>query len=201
MRELGREASRRLKRAVFLDRDGVLIHDVHLLSRKDQVQLFQGTPAALMALHEAGFALVVATNQTVVSRGLVTEQDVHEIHDRIQDLLLSAGCQVDRFYFCPHHPNAKVAAYRRECPCRKPRPGMLQQAATELGLDLTSSWMIGDRVSDVVAGHLAGSRTILVETGMHLAPSIESDAMSSVAPDHQCADIAAAAKIILESAA
>ena len=190
------------RRAVFLDRDGVLIRDVHLLTRRDQVELFPCAPQAIRRLRASGFAVVVVTNQTVVARGLVSEQDVELIHAWIQRLLRKrGGGEIERFYFCPHHPNAILPQYRTACDCRKPRPGMLLRAARELNLDLERSYMVGDRISDIIAGQRAGCRTILVQTGMHTAPPIESvDAMElSVKQDYVCADLGEAVDIILRT--
>ena len=187
-------------RAVFLDRDGVLIHDVDLLTQYDQVELYACAPQAIRRLQEAGFVVVVVSNQTVVARGLASEQDVELIHAWIQQLLcMSGGGEIDRFYFCPHHPNATLPQYRVACDCRKPRPGMLLRAAQELDLDLEASYMVGDRISDIIAGQRAGCRTIMVQTGMHTAPSIESvDPLEmAVEPNYVCADLGAAVEIIL----
>ena len=188
------------RRAVFLDRDGVLIRDSDLLTRCDQVELYACAPQAICQLREAGFAIVVVSNQTVVARGLASEQDVELIHAWIQQLLrISGGGEVDRFYFCPHHPNATLPQYRVACDCRKPRPGMLLRAAQELHLDLGASYMVGDRISDIIAGQRAGCRTILVQTGMHTAPPIETvePLDEPVQPDHVCADLRAATEWIL----
>jgi D-glycero-D-manno-heptose 1,7-bisphosphate phosphatase len=188
-------------KAVFLDRDGVLIRDVHLLTRSDQLQLTNGAPQAVHEMHRAGYTVVVVTNQAVVARGLASEQEVRGIHECIQDMLRAASVDpIDRFYFCPHHPNADLEVYRTNCTCRKPEPGLLLQASVDLGIDLASSWMVGDRISDIMAGHLAGCRTILVETGMHWAPPIESASASrqlTVSPDYRCVDLQAAACTIL----
>ncbi len=182
--------------AVFLDRDGVLIRDVDWLTRPDQIDVYPYTLPAVRRLQDAGFALVVVTNQPVVARGMITEQGIEAIHDHLQQLL---ELRIDRFYFCPHHPNALLSEYRQECTCRKPRPGMLLQAARDLNLDLNASWMIGDRPSDVVAGQRAGCKTILVETGMHTAPLIQSSAMPTepIVPHYVCADLREAVEIIL----
>lgn len=186
--------------AVFLDRDGVLIEDVNLLTRRGQVRVCRRAPEALKALHASGYQLFVVSNQTVVARGLATEQDVEELNSFIGELLLEkSGCKIEHFYYCPHHPEATLPQYRIKCECRKPRPGMLLQAAKEYNLDLSASFMIGDRISDIVAGHKAGCRTILVETGMHQAKPIVSDAMDlTVKPDYVCADLYESFKIILE---
>jgi D-glycero-D-manno-heptose 1,7-bisphosphate phosphatase len=154
-----------LRPAIFLDRDGVIIDDVHHLSAPSQVQIIPGSAEAIAALNRAGWPVVVVTNQSGVARGLFTLDVLHAVHRRISEQLLGKGARVEAYFFCPHHPAAEVAEYRLECSCRKPRPGMLQQAARELGLELSSSWMIGDRDTDLQAGAAAGTRTILVRTG------------------------------------
>ena len=186
---------------VFLDRDGVLIRDVHLLTQVDQVELKPEATEALALLKFAGFALVVVSNQPVVARGLATEKQVEAVHDHIQGLLCQVGGpKIERFFFCPHHPNADIQAYRVNCHCRKPEPGMLLSAAQELGLDLNRSYLVGDRPSDILAGQRAGCHTIMVETGMHALPPIETaeHPQKPVEPDYRCTDILAAAKIILD---
>ena len=188
-------------RAVFLDRDGVLIEDVDLLTRADQLRLLPGVPEALRALIDAGFRLIVVSNQPVVSRGLVSEEDVERIHAELQQRLLAAGSPaMEKFYFCPHHPNATLPHYRVVCDCRKPRPGLFLQAARELEVDLRSSFAIGDRITDIIAGARAGCRTLLVQTGKHLEHPIETNEplVATLQPDHTCADLAAAAEWILK---
>jgi D-glycero-D-manno-heptose 1,7-bisphosphate phosphatase len=154
-----------LRPAIFLDRDGVIIDDVHHLSAPSQVQIIPGSAEAIAALNRAGWPVVVVTNQSGVARGLFTLDVLHAVHRRISEQLLGKGARVEAYFFCPHHPAAEVAEYRLECSCRKPRPGMLVRAARELGLDLAGSWMIGDRDTDLQAGAAAGTRTILVRTG------------------------------------
>ncbi len=186
--------------AVFLDRDGVLIEDVDLLTRKDQVRILPGVPAALAALSKAGFCLVVVSNQTVVARGLATESDVKEVNNFIsQKLSESGGPQLSAWYFCPHHPNATLENYRMDCDCRKPKPGLLFSAGEQLKIDLKQSFMIGDRVTDIAAGKAAGCQTILVQTGRHLATPIETSELINpvLKPDFTCADLTAAATWIL----
>lgn len=189
------------QKAVFLDRDGVLIEDVNLLTQRNQVRICKGTPEALEVLSASGYQLFVVSNQTVVARGLASEQDVEEINSFIGKMLLEkSGCRIEHFYYCPHHPEATLPEYRVECECRKPRSGMLLQAAKEYHLDLTASFMIGDRISDIVAGRNAGCRTILVESGMHQAKPIVSDAMDlSAKPDYVYADLYEASRVILSN--
>jgi D-glycero-D-manno-heptose 1,7-bisphosphate phosphatase len=191
----------RTQPAIFLDRDGVLIEDVHLLTSCEQVKLFEYVPNALMQLKNAGFLLVVVTNQTVIARGLAAEYDVENVHEFIQKMLMQdVGCGIDRYYFCPHHPNATDERYRQICKCRKPRPGMILQAARELHLDIAKSWLIGDRISDIIAAQDAGCKSILVETGMHTAPAIEfaHPIVFSGTPDFTCANLSVAVDIILK---
>lgn len=186
--------------AIFLDRDGVLIEDVYLLINPGDIRVLEGVPQALRSLKEAGFKLIVISNQTVVSRGLVTEREVCAINAEMERLLEQAGGpHLDGFYFCPHHPKATLPAYRIACECRKPRPGLLLRAAGEHDLDLGASFVVGDRITDIIAGARAGCRTVLVQTGKHQAAPIETvePLDESVQPDHVCADLRAAADRIL----
>jgi D-glycero-D-manno-heptose 1,7-bisphosphate phosphatase len=154
-----------LRPAIFLDRDGVVIDDVHHLSSPAEVRLLPGSADAIAALNRAGWPVVVVTNQSGVARGLFTAATVEAVHDHLSDLLAGYGARVEAYYYCPHHPTADGAADPAECACRKPRPGMLLRAADELGLDLRRSWMVGDRDTDLEAGAAAGTRTVLVRTG------------------------------------
>jgi D-glycero-D-manno-heptose 1,7-bisphosphate phosphatase len=193
-----------MRPAVFLDRDGVLIQDVHLLARPEQIVVLPGVVAALRNLSAAGFHLFVVSNQPVVARGLATEADVESVHKELQRRLTADGGPVlQRFYFCPHHPNATLPQYRVACECRKPRPGMLLQAAREHGVDLRASFAVGDRMTDIIAGARAGCRTILVQTGMHTQPPIETAEPLdvSVKLDFTCAGLPAATDWILSQTA
>jgi D-glycero-D-manno-heptose 1,7-bisphosphate phosphatase len=160
-------------RAVFLDRDGVILEEDGLLVDPGAIRVAPGVPQALARLRRAGFELVVVTNQPVVARGLTSEEGVAEIHEHVGGLLAAAGAEIRAFYVCPHHPSADVPEYRVACDCRKPRPGLLLRAAKDVGIDLSHSFMVGDRLSDVAAGARAGCRTILVRTGAHLEAPIE----------------------------
>ncbi len=154
-----------IKPAVFLDRDGTILHQVELLNSPLQVRLLPGAAAAIRLFNEANLPVAVVTNQPVVARGISTPEDVVKIHSYINERLHRYGAHIDAFYFCPHHPNATVEEYRRVCECRKPSPGMIIQAALEHHLDLSRSVMIGDTTQDVLAGIRAGVATILVNTG------------------------------------
>ncbi len=170
------------RRAVFLDRDGVLVADTHHLRRADQLRLLPGVPEALVQLREAGWALVVATNQSVVARGWLSEEGLERVHGALIDMLRERGATLDRIYYCPHHPDGEVPEYRGACACRKPNPGMLLRAAEEMDLDLADSVMVGDAPSDIEAGRRAGCRTVLISRGA-VANEPVSTGADYVAPD------------------
>jgi D-glycero-D-manno-heptose 1,7-bisphosphate phosphatase len=157
--------SKAARPAVFLDRDGTLNREVDYLSRADEFEFLPGVPTALARLAQAGFALVVVTNQSGIARGKLDEATLGEIHRRMEQELAAEGVQLDGIEFCPHHPKVGPPAYRRTCGCRKPAPGMLLVAAAAHDLDLARSWTIGDSGRDLEAGHAAGTRAILVLTG------------------------------------
>ena len=154
-----------MRPAVFLDRDGTVIDEVGHLGEPDRVVVLPGVPAALRKLVEAGYALVVITNQAGVARGYFTETEVAAVNERTASLLEEEGVRLDGTYHCPHHPD-----FTGPCECRKPLPGMLLRAARDLDLDLPRSWMVGDHPSDAAAGHAAGARSIMVRTGHGLLP-------------------------------
>ena len=163
-----------VRRAVFIDRDGTIILNDGDLGDPERVELLPGAAVAMRSLREAGYALVVVTNQGGVARGRYDEAAVHATHERLEQVLRQAtglARVVDAFYFCPFHPEGTVERYRREHPWRKPAPGMLLEASREHGLDLSSSWMVGDQERDAQAGAAAGCRSILIG-----APNAASDA-------------------------
>ena len=185
--------------AVFLDRDGVLIEDVDRVTSEDQIQVIEGAPEALRTLADAGYRLVVVTNQPIVARGLATEEQVARINEAVADRLSErGGARIEGAYYCPHHPHGYVAEYRAVCDCRKPRPGLILRAARELDIDTSRSWMVGDRVTDIVAGRSAGCRTALVRSGRHAdAPIVTADPLpDDVEPNAACADLRAVAELL-----
>jgi len=157
--------------AAFLDRDGTLnefvLDPVSGLPesplRVADVRLIEGAAAAARELARAGFALVCVSNQPAAAKGKVSLERLLAVHERVLELLREDGVQLDAFRLCLHHPQGVVPELSGPCGCRKPAPGMLLDAAVELGLDLASSWMLGDTDSDIVAGHAAGCRTVLIE--------------------------------------
>ncbi len=149
-------------KAVFLDRDNTLIEDPGYINHPDQVKLMMGAAGALVQLKKMGYLLVVVSNQSGIARGIFTEETLGQIHHRLEKLLADEGVYLDGIYFCPFHPDGVIEKYRKESDCRKPAPGMLLQAAQEMNIDLSRSWMIGDSYRDIEAGRRAGCKTILI---------------------------------------
>jgi D-glycero-D-manno-heptose 1,7-bisphosphate phosphatase len=154
--------------AVFLDRDGTLIEEVGYLDRLERVELYPYSADAIRALNRAGVRIVLVTNQSGVARGFFTESVVHAVHDHIAKLLAEAGARIDAYYYCPHHPDGKVAQYATVCDCRKPARGLVDRAIRELGIDPLRSFTVGDRWLDVALAKAIGARGILVRTGYGL---------------------------------
>ena len=154
-----------MRPAVFLDRDGTLIEERGYLSKLEDIALFADTPAALRRLRDAGFALVVVTNQAGIARGYFDEAFVQKAHRCLGEMLAAEGIVIDGYYYCPHHPDGLVPEYSRVCRCRKPAPGMVEHAARDLDLDVDRSFVVGDKWLDVELATNAGARGILVRTG------------------------------------
>jgi D-glycero-D-manno-heptose 1,7-bisphosphate phosphatase len=151
--------------AVFLDRDGTVNEEVGYLSDLSRLRLLPGAAASIRRLNEAGFKVVLVTNQSGVARGYFPESFVHDTHELLVRMLAGEGARLDGIYYCPHHPKAGEPPYRMDCDCRKPATGLLDRAARELSIDLHASFMVGDKWSDVELGQRAGCRSILVRTG------------------------------------
>ena len=154
-----------MRRAVFLDRDGTLIEEAGYLDRLARIQLFPYTIDAVRLLNRAGFTVVVISNQSGVARGFFDEGFVQQTHTHLSKTFANGGAAIDAFYYCPHHPEGTVATYRHACDCRKPKPGLLERAARDHGLDLRHSFVVGDRMNDVETGRAVGARSVLVRTG------------------------------------
>lgn len=159
------------RRALFLDRDGTLVHPRHYPSRPDQLLLYDNIGEKLQALQQMGFALVVITNQSGIARGYFTEADLESMHNHLRTQLKPWNVHLDGIYYCPHHPEGVIRELAIVCECRKPRPGMLQRAARELEIDLNMSWFLGDILDDIEAGNRAGCHSILVDLGTENLPA------------------------------
>jgi len=182
--------AKKLRPAIFLDRDGTINVEKNYLYRFEDWEWIPGAQAAIARLNRAGFLVVVVSNQAGIARGLYTEQDVMSLHERVLVDLYGNGGNIDAFYYCPHHPEH---GGNRACDCRKPRPGMLLEAARALNIDLAKSWMIGDKLIDLLAARVAGVKGVLVQTGYgtHEFSQLKPEQLSVV-------DLSAAASMIVE---
>ncbi len=152
--------------AVFLDRDGVITKHVHYLHRVAEIALVPGAADAIRRLNARDIAAVIVTNQSAVARGLLSEAELRAIHEELSRMLGKEGARIDGIFYCPHHPDFGAPPYRRDCECRKPKPGLLLEAASELDIDLGESAIVGDSLTDIAAGRRAGCGTaVLVLTG------------------------------------
>lgn len=156
---------KRPNKAVFLDRDGTLNKEVGHLSDLDDLALFPTAGRAIRVLNKNHFKVIIVSNQAGIAKGFLTEQALKEIHQKLLEELEKSGASMDAIYYCPHHPEGKVARYRQNCTCRKPKPGMYRQAAQDLNIDPKNSYAVGDKADDIVSGAKAGCTTILVLTG------------------------------------
>jgi D-glycero-D-manno-heptose 1,7-bisphosphate phosphatase len=152
-----------LRRAVFLDRDGTIGEEMGYVNHVDRFQIFPYAAEAIRQLNQADIPVIVVTNQSGIARNIFPESLVHEVHKKMVAQLAAGGAWIDAIYFCPHKSEDV-------CECRKPNPGLLEQAAREHALDLPGSWVVGDRYADLEMGHAAGSRGILVMTGCTAPP-------------------------------
>jgi D-glycero-D-manno-heptose 1,7-bisphosphate phosphatase len=154
-----------MAKGVFLDRDGTINVELEFLHRPEEFVFIPGAPQAIKLLNDAGYRVIVVTNQSGIARGYYDEAAVRRLHSHVDAELAPFGARINAYYFCPHHPEYGIADRGTVCECRKPRPGMLLRAAADFSLDLPSSFMIGDRLADVQAGLSAGCRSMLVRTG------------------------------------
>lgn len=165
------------QKAIFLDRDGTINRYVGFLRRPDEMELLPGVVEAIKKINRSSYLAIVVTNQPVIARGEVTREQLDNIHKKMETLLGQEGVYIDALYYCPHHPDrgfkGEISELKINCNCRKPKPGMLLQAAADYNLDLSKSWMIGDSNSDKIAGINAGCNTLLVTEEVSLLNCIE----------------------------
>jgi len=182
---------------IFIDRDGVICEEVNHLHKKEDLRLIPKTGESIKLLNERGYVCIVITNQPVVARGLCSEKEVKEVHNHLNMLLGKYYAKLDGIYYCPHHPTeGNNPEYTRECECRKPKPGMILKAKEDFGIkDSDECYMVGDKISDILAGKKAGCKTILVETGYG-----GKDGIDNIVPDFKAKNLHdAAVNIILKS--
>lgn len=154
-----------MKRAVFIDRDGTISEEVGYINHDSRFRLFPYAATAINQLHENGYLAILVTNQAGVARGYFSEDMVQAVHKRMTEELKESDATLDAIYYCAHHPSIGEPPYRLECDCRKPKPGLLLRAARDFDIDLTNSWMIGDRYSDLALAANAGVKSVLVLSG------------------------------------
>lgn len=181
-----------MQRAVFLDKDGTLIEDVPYNINVEKIRFAPYAFEALQQLNQLGFLLVIVTNQSGIARGYFGREEVENLHGYFSQVFDSIGIPLSGFYYCPHHPDAPAGEFSIDCDCRKPKPGMLRQAAHKLNIDLSASWMIGDILNDMEAGKSAGCNTILIDNGNETEWVLTPERQ----PDFTAADLKQAANII-----
>jgi D-glycero-D-manno-heptose 1,7-bisphosphate phosphatase len=154
-----------MNKAVFLDRDGTVNEEVGYMTDLVKLRLIPGAGRAIRQLNDAGFKVVLVTNQSGVARGYFPESLVHETHARLDEMLNADGAQIDAVYYCPHHPTAGNSRYTVDCDCRKPRTGLIDRAVNDLAIDIRHSYMVGDKWSDIELAQRAGVHAVLVKSG------------------------------------
>lgn len=183
-------------KAVFLDRDGTLIEDTGYINSPEQVKFLPGAIAAVKKLQDAGFKIIIISNQSGVARGLITEDMLQTIDKLIHRQVLNGGAHIDGSYYCPHHPEHGVYPYRQDCECRKPHIGLIRKAVKDHDLDLSGSIMVGDHSNDIETAKRAGIKSVFVMTGH----GPEEKAHLKSQPDHIATDLSAAADWIIKGA-
>ena len=185
------------KKAVFVDRDNTLIDDPGYLTDPDEVKILPGVELAIKSLRQAGYMIVVVTNQSGVARGLLSEELLEKIHANLRQQLAEKNATLDAIYYCPYHPDGSIEKYARESDLRKPAPGMLVKAAEELNINLQESWMVGDSSRDIGAGQRAGCRTIRVRSqGSHPAAHTGEEKTEEFQADFSVRNLVEAARTI-----
>ncbi|MDO8743411.1 MAG: HAD-IIIA family hydrolase [Candidatus Azambacteria bacterium] len=184
------------RRAVFLDRDGVINQEVDQLSKKEQLKIYDFAVQAIKRINESDYLTVLITNQPMIAKGFMTEEDLNEIHKKLETELGLRGAKIDAIYHCPHHPekgfSGEIPSLKIKCKCRKPEIGLFLKARKDFNIDLKKSYFIGDKTSDILTGSRAGGKTILVKTGYG-----GKDKLFSAKPDFIAKNIFEAVKIII----
>ena len=186
-------------RAVFIDRDGTISKEVGYVNHISRYEVFDYSAEAIKLLNESEFLAILTTNQAGVARGYFVESLISEVHAKLQEELGKGGAKLDAIYYCPHHPSVGEPPYRRDCDCRKPKPGMILQAVADFGIDLNQSWMIGDRYSDVVFGNRLATKTAFILSGYGRGEWEFQRASWTIEPDIIAENLLEAVKLIVKS--
>jgi len=185
-------------KAVFIDRDGTINEEVKYLSKENNLRILPNAVEGIKLLKEAGFKVIVISNQSGVARGYFKEKDVQLINKKIKELIKQSGADIDGFYYCPHHPEAIVDKYRQVCQCRKPEPGLFLQAAAQLNINMRKSFIVGDKLSDIQMSEVLGAQAVLVLTGYGLQEREKYCSESHLALHYIAEDLLDAARWILQ---
>jgi len=187
------------KKAVFLDRDGVINENGPRIDSPEKLIMLPGVPESIKKLNEAGYLTIIVTNQPEIAKGFFTVDDLNQVNEHLGKLLAEKGAHIDHIYFCPHHPESgfpgEIPELKMKCACRKPEPGMILKAMKDFGIDATKSWMVGDSKADIIAGQKAGVKTILLISGGGSGAKQEDEIMCK--PDFESTDLKGAVKLIL----
>lgn len=185
------------KSAVFLDRDGTINEEAGYPSEYSQVKIYPASFEAVSRFNQAGFITIVITNQSGIGRGLLSEEALEEIHKKMRASFAEKKARLDAFYYCPHYEHSLTPRFRQACNCRKPNPGLALQAAADFDIDLRRSYMVGDKVEDILLGRNIQATPVLVLTG-YGRESLPKLSEMGFEPAHVAEDVLAAAEWILE---
>jgi D-glycero-D-manno-heptose 1,7-bisphosphate phosphatase len=186
-----------MRPAVFIDRDGTLAYEVGYINHLSRFQLYPFAVDAVRLINRSGWLAVLVTNQAGVARGYFPESLVAKVHASLGAVMSAGDARFDGIYYCPHHPTVGQPPYRRDCECRKPRPGLLKKAASELGINLARSFVVGDRVIDLETAWNAGARGILVKTGYGRGELKHQVPRTRKPPDYVAENLIEAVKLVL----
>lgn len=189
-----------MKKAIFLDRDGVINENVKDMNRVEQFVMLPNVSKAIKKINDAGYLAIIITNQPIIAKGFLSFETLENIHEKMKDELRKDGAHIDDIFVCPHHPKkgfpGEIVELKIDCACRKPKPGLFLQAIKKYNIDVSKSWMIGDSKSDVVAAKNAGINSIFIpDKGSGAEHETK---LKEVKPDFEKKDLMDAVKLILD---
>lgn len=185
-----------MNKAVFLDRDGTINEEMGYINHLSRFKMFHFVPEAIKIFNTAGYKVIIVTNQSGVARGYFKEELVKEVNAALIKEVEKASARIDKIYYCPHHPVEGLGTYKKDCPCRKPNTGMIEKAAKEFEIDLSASYMIGDRYKDILFALKAGLKPIFVKTGYGLGELAYQSSTWDKQPFYIAEDLFEAARFI-----